>query len=575
MIPAAVVGASAEVPPPRPAPGRLRGEAGDDGGRRGAHVVTDRATPFIGAARVPWLRPLAQVLRVLALGIGATSATAAGWTTADGAVVGVLAAFVLWRAVPVRLTSLRLRDVMALEVVLTTVGVVITGGWGSPWLAAQFVPVGLAALGLPPASAALLAAVTAILDTVASLPAQQPGLEAVARAATLVLVVGFAAITRGVLTGSRTDQDEALGRLEVLWSVRAMLQGLHSEALESPVTFQVDEAIETLRLSSPALGAVEVVGLFGLEPDGTLRLLHGVGLPERTYRVRDLPGRAATPRRDGQPVGLQLAAGGVTTAARWGAYLWLPVGEAEREHVLVVEHPEADPAVDDVLPELARIAEPLAVTVYNATWFNRVSHLGVDEERQRIAARLHNQFAQQLTVVSMQLEMAARRHPEDEELRQLRIDVRESLTSLRDTMVELRATVDEDQPLEHVLVGLVDRLRERHGVVATLDHDVRGAPLPSTIGQQLLRMAQELTRRSVEERDAIAVYVRYACDDHRAVLAVSDDGEAPTEAPQQPIVQVVSDRAESIGATVATARGADGLSTVTIAVDRTTTGSRP
>ena len=531
--------------------------------------MTERPTTFIGATRVPWLRPLAQVLRAVALGIGVSSASAAGWTVGDVAVAVVLVGLVAWRAAPPRLMPLRPRDVMALEVVLTTLGVVMTGGWASPWLAAQLVPVGLAALGLPPASAALLAVVTALLDTAAALPVRPDGLEVVSRAATLLLVVGFAAITRGVLMGSGQQPDEALGRLEVLWSVRAMLQGLHTEAIGTPVTFQVDEAVETLRMASDVLGAVDVVGLFALEDDGTLRLLHGVGLPERTFRVRDLPGRVGQPRRDGEPVGLQLPAGGMTRAAAWGAYLWLPVGEQERAHVLVVEHPEDEPGVDDVLPELGSIAEPLAVTVHNATWFNRVSHLGVDEERQRIAARLHDEFAQQLAVVSMQLEIAARRHPQDSELRDLRVQVRDSLTSLRDTMVELRATVDEDHPLEHVLVGLVDRLRQRHGVVADLEHDVAGAPLPSTVGQQLLRTTQELTRRAVEERGAIAVYVRYVCDDERVALAVSDDGEPPPDTLQEAIAQVVRDRAEAIGASVATTQDAEGLSTVTITVDRT------
>lgn len=531
-------------------------------------VVTDRPAPFIGATRVPWLRPLAQALRVVALGVGASTATATGWTVSDVAVVVVLVAFIAWRATPPGLVPMRDRDVMALEVVLTTLGVVVTGGWASPWLAAQFIPVGLASLGIQPAAAALLAIVTILLDTAASLPAPPGVLDLVSRAATLVLVVGFAAITRGVLLGSGPRQDEALGRLDVLWSVRAMLEGLHTEAVGSAVTFQVDEAIETLRASSPTLGAVDVVGLFALEPDGELRLLHGIGLPERSHLVRDLPGRAGEPRADGEPVGLQLSAGGISPDARWGAYLWLPVGPREREHVLVLEHPRDEPTVDEVLPELARIAQPLAVTVHNAAWFTRVSHLGVDEERQRIAARLHDQFAQQLTVVSMKLEMAARRHPDDEELRDLRIEVRDSLTGLRDTMVELRATVDEEHPLEHVLVGLVDRLRQQHGVVARFEHDVDGPPLSSTVGQQLLRMAQELTRRAVEERDAIAVYVRYHCDPQAAVLEVSDDGEAPHGEPQRNIAQVVRDRAESIGAVVTALEGADGLSTVRIRVER-------
>ena len=71
--------------------------------------MSDRATPFVGAARVPWLRPLAQVLRVLALGIGATSTTASGWTVPDIAVAATLVAFISWRAAPAELSPVRLR----------------------------------------------------------------------------------------------------------------------------------------------------------------------------------------------------------------------------------------------------------------------------------------------------------------------------------------------------------------------------------------------------------------------------------------------------------------------------------
>ncbi len=536
--------------------------------------MSQPADPFVGPNRVPWLRPLAQVLRVLALGIGAASVTRVGWTVPDVAVAVVLVSFIAWRAAPQQRSVARLRDVMALEVVLATLGVVVTGGLASPWIAAQFVPVGLAALGLPATSAGLLAVVTLVVDAAASLPVRPDGLALVTRGATLALVVGFAVITRGVLLASRSPHDEALGRLDVLWSVRAMLEGLHTEARDGAVTFQLDEAVDTLRSASPALGAVEVLGLFAHEDDGTLRLLHGVGLPDRPYRVRDLPGRVGAPRRDGVPVGVELASGGVTPAARRGVYVWLPVAEHERAHLFLVEHPEAAPGIDDLVPELAGLAEPLAVTVHNATWFARVSHLGVDEERQRIAARLHDQFAQQLAVVSMELELAARRHPEDAALRELRVEVRDSLTGLRDTMVELRATVDEEHPLEHVLVGLVDRLRTRHGVVASLEHDVSGRPLSSTLGQQLLRIAQEVTARAVGDREATAVYVRYVCDDEHVVLEVSDDGEAPADLDaREGLAGVVRDRVEAIGATLVLDVSATGLPAVRVEARRN--GSTP
>lgn len=510
----------------------------------------------------------------MAAGVGVVRATEAGWTVADVAVLVVLLVFIAWRAAPAHLSPLRLRDVMALELALASLGVVVTGGWASPWLAAQFVAVGLSSLGVRPVRAALLGVVTILLDSAATLPVGAPGLELVASAATVVLVVGFAVVVRGVLLGATPGEDESLGRLEVLWSVRGLLEGLHNQSTTSGVTFQVDEAIETLRAST-VLGDVDTLGLFALEPDATLRLVHGVGLPERVYRVRELPGRAGSPDADGAPWGAALPAGGIRAESAWGAYVWLPVVRGEQRHVLAVEHGPVGPTgrgpggptLDEVLPELARLAEPLAVTVHNAAWFSRVSHLGVGEERQRIAARLHDQFAQELAVISMHLEMAARRHPDDEQLRSLRADVGESLTGLRDTMVELRATVDEEHPLEAVLAGLLDRLRHRHGVVAELDHEVVGPPLPTTIGQQLLRMAQELTRRAVEDRGAFAIYVRYRCRPARVELSVSDDGEAPVDEPSRRIDDVVHDRAESIGAELVTDRR-DGLATVTVVVER-------
>lgn len=527
----------------------------------------------MGATRVPWLRPAAQLVRLFAVAVGVVRATSAGWTLVDVAVVVVLLAFVAWRAAPPLLAALRLRDIMVLELALASLGVVVTGGWASPWVAAQLVAIGLASLGVRPVRAALLGVVGIVLDTAATLPMDTPGLELVASAATLALVVGFAIVARGVLLGVASRQDESLGQLEVLWSVRGMLEGLHSRSAGTGITFQVDEAIQTLR-SSTVLGDVDTIGLFALEPDATLRLVHGVGLPERVYRVRELPGRPGAPDDAGEPWGGELPGGGIRPDAAWGAYVWLPVVGDEQRHVLAVEHGGAGPArdgstepvLDDVLPELARIAEPLAVTLDNAAWFSRVSHLGVDEERQRIAARLHDQFAQELAVISMHLDMARQRHPDDEQLRALRTQVGDSLTGLRDTMVELRATVDDGHPLESVLAALLDRLRHRHGVVAQLDEETTGRALSATIGQQLLRIAQELTRRAVEERGAFAIYVRYRCDPDRVELSVSDDGQAP-HGPSHRIDDVVQDRAESIGADISNTQR-DGLATVTIVVER-------
>lgn len=513
--------------------------------------MDDRPTPFIGATRVPWLRPLAQALRGLALLVGVLAATDAGWTAQDATVSVVLLGFVAWRALPVS-DRVRLRDAVGAEVAVTTAAVAVTAGWSSPWLLAQLVPLGLAALGISARRAAMVAVAAAAVTTLGTFGSWPNVSDLVLRLATLVMVVGFSSVARSVLAGAAEANEEALGRLEELWSVRTMLEGLHTRAAGTRTTFSVDEALATLRSSSTTLAAADVVALFALDGEDALRTLYAVGLPDRAVRLEELPDRVRPPRRDGLPVALAAGDRGVGAESRVGAYVWLPVEVSEPPHLLVIEFDESDATVEAALPELTRLAQPLAITVSNAAWFSRVRHLGVDEERQRIAARLHDQFAQSLAAVSLQLDVAARRHPDDAVLRELRGHVGDTLGGLRDTLVELRASVDEDRDLATLLGELMRRYADRHGVVVDLEVADDGERPAPAVEQQLLRTAQELLRHAVEDRDAIAVRVRYACTPTTIALAVADDGAPWPEAGTSGPPDLVRDRVEAIGAELTT-----------------------
>ncbi len=529
--------------------------------------MNDPPAPFIGALRVPWLRPLAQALRLLALAIGLLAAAGAGLTRFDIAIAIFLGLFLLWRQLPFSATAARLRDVLVAETVLSGLIVVATGGWSSAWLLAHMVPLGLAALGVSQARALSMGLVSTALITVGTIGMWPEPRDLVSRISTLLLVVVFSAIARHILSDAVGPSDESIGEVETLWNVRALLEGLHTQVAGSRARFNVGEALDAIRRGSQALSAADLVAVLALQEDGTLRTLHGIGLPSRTVRMRDLPERVLTPRRDGEPVALALPHGGLLTDATMGAYIWLPVPNDEPQHILVVES-VAEMAADAVLPELARVAQPLAITISNAAWFSRVRHLGVDEERQRIAARLHDHFAQSLAVVQLELELALRRHPEDEGLVGLKQHVKGTLGDLRDTMVELRATVDDEHPLTEVLGSLVQRLVDRHGIMAELTLEGEGErPMPA-VEQQLLRIAQELTRRAVAERGAIAVYVHYVCDDRQLLLEVTDDGEAPTPDRLRDAADVIWERAEAIGATVEASSAGPGLSRVSVAASR-------
>lgn len=527
-------------------------------------------TPFIGSVRVPWLRPAAQVLRAVALAVGVVGAVAGGAEVADLVAGLMLLAWLSWRAVPgAGGARIRLRNTVAAELVLGLVVVGITGGYGSPWLLALMVPLGLGVLGLPVGRAAALAVGVVGITALVSI-LDWPGIDrAVEGATTLLFAAVFASVTRAALLADAPDSHEALGALDELWNLNAMLEGLHASAAGTDARFSVEEAFATVRASSSLLGDADVLALLALQEDGRLRELAAHGLPPGPdLRVRDLPTRVGDPRRDGLPVAASLPGGGVLPTARVGAYVWLPVDADESPHVLLAEFETDAWGVDDLLPELTRLAQPLAVTLANASWFGRVRHLGVDEERQRIAARLHDSFAQSLAAVSLELELACRRHPDDEDLRALVGRVRDTLGGLRDTMVELRASVDEERPLEHVLDHLVQRLVDRRGLLAELEVVGEGPRPPRTVEQQLLRITQELVRRAADERGAVAVYVRYERAEHEVRLEVRDDGEPPS-AERLDVGDVIRERAEAIGGDVTSGDAGEGLSLASVVVRRT------
>jgi signal transduction histidine kinase len=513
---------------------------------------------------------VAQVLRALALLVGTvlTVTGPGGGDLLDLLGAASLLAWLTWRAVPTAGSRVRLRETIGAELLLAVVVVVATGGWASPWLLAMLVPVGLATLGLDLGRTVALVCLVLGAVTLASIPG---GLEvpvAVQGASTLLVTVGFAAVTRITLLANSPEHHDALGAIDELWSVNALLEGLHQTASGSAARFSIEEAFAVVRSSSRPLAAADAVALLVVEDDGAVRPLAGHGLGTDAWR---LPNRAGAPRRDGRPVVGPIDAGGLLVSARLGAYVWLPVSDEEPPHLLAVEfEPESGVGVDDLTPELLSLAQPLAVTIANATWFGRVRHLGVDEERQRIAARLHDSFAQSLAALAMELELSARRHPDDAGLRALVGQVRETLGGLRDTMVELRASVEEDRDLPTVLRALVDRLVQRRGMVADLALELDGSRPPRPVEQQLLRITQELVRRAAEDRGAIVVHVVYVVTDTEVRLEVHDDGVA-AGGPRHDAEDLVRERAEAIGARLESSTDADGLATSAVVLALTPT----
>ena len=523
--------------------------------------MTSFPTPYVGQTELRWMKPLSNWLRWGAIGLSILLIAAGAQPVSAPVLIGsglVLIAFAAFRTIPQLGARTNLRAVLTFEPVLVMAAVVASGGFASPFAICVAVPVVFAAMALGVRVLWLVGGVIAILSLDEVLDSQPAVVDDIAQAVTPLLVAAATGIlARRVVRSAEDTQSLTLGRLQELSHVNALLSTLHDlvRATSAPLTV---EAI----MSSVSL---ELEELF--EPDAVVLLLGDRGGRFwRTGFVQGTPARGELSQDELPPALIAHekvsraiaiadlgADGGLDPDAVSGTYLWL-WSQGRPSALLAIEHRTPTVLSEERAHMLDRLAPPLGLAIDNAVWFRRLRTLGAEEERQRIGAELHDQFAQSLVYVAMELDRTTERYPDDEYLGGLRDEVRRTLADLRDTLRELRLKVTEDVALSQVLVELLQRFETRYGITARLEMaaDLPRPALP--IENQLLRIVQDLLLLSRREAAASRVVVTITGDAGRLRLVVSDDGRGVEESDMghqaASLLSLVRERADAIGALV-------------------------
>lgn len=175
---------------------------------------------------------------------------------------------------------------------------------------------------------------------------------------------------------------------------------------------------------------------------------------------------------------------------------------------------------------LSGMADVLALTMANARQFAQLRALAAAEERTRIARDLHDRLGQWLTYIALELERinTAQAEP-SRELKQLHEDTQGAIHELRDTLIELRASVTPERPLSVLLQEVVDRFRRRSEITVTLvvPKD-RSLHLSGVVENELLRIAQEALTNVEKHAMASHAHVGWSIENGRGVLVIQDDG---------------------------------------------------
>ena len=182
-------------------------------------------------------------------------------------------------------------------------------------------------------------------------------------------------------------------------------------------------------------------------------------------------------------------------------------------------------------------------------------------ERNRIAREIHDNLAQELLGVSVQLEVLARTMPPAEpatsQLNRIRLLVRHGIAEARRYVWDLRSQALENNDLPTALADTARRLTTDTEVEAKVEVKGTFRPLSKLIEGNLLRIGQEAINNAVKHADARRILVNLQFEARRVRLTVQDNGRGFEETRKQEAagshfgLMGMRERAEQMGGTLA------------------------
>ena len=348
---------------------------------------------------------------------------------------------------------------------------------------------------------------------------------------TLVLLVSgvIGAVMRVFAREAEASSQYVVDEMKRMGRANSLLLALHDVAQSLPASLDLGEVIASTRNRFHDLYDVQYLAI--VVADSThntwrVELAEGIRL-HTPLSVHELPAPLA------QTLGTQNAIVhsfpddgyvGCSPSAHSGMYVALRargnvVGIAAIEHSDEHKFSERDAAL------LQEISEPLALAIDNALWFQRLRNMGAEEERNRIARDLHDRLAQALAYVAFELERLIPEHEDIAELSELRDIVREVVGELRETLYELRATVDTERPFHSLAQEYLPRFGDRTGLDVQFETNITKRILPVQIEREMWRIMQEGLNNVYKHAEASHAWVTWLHENNEVHLTIRDDGK--------------------------------------------------
>lgn len=468
------------------------------------------------------------------------------------------------RPIPYR-NDARVRLRVTIEQLAAVGLVLITGAWASPLVVCVIPSTMLAGFAAGPLFSAQLG-----LCTVAAISLEHfttdNAVVGLSRGGVWAAFIGLAVLVSGFVQRSALDvarrQRNTQERLASLTEANALLFELQRVALLMPSSLDLDEVLDSTVERIQDLIAADSVAVLLLDHTGVATPVRTVGIEmPQEYDITELPAQWAAAMASPRPVRLDMLADGQAIGsgrARSGLYTVIRA-HGEPLGFLAIESNRAFAYNAQQVEVVHGIAEPFGLAIANARIFRQIRMRAADDERFRIARNLHDQIGSSLASIGFEVDRAAQFSHDsakmEDALRDLRAQVTEVLTDVRETLFDLRSDITDGRDLRDLLDEYLGRVARRSSVATTVEIHMDGR-IPLAQEREIWQILREAINNAERHAQATTISVAVHETSHYLTAVVSDDGLGISHSPGRKDsygLQGMRERASHIGATLTTA----------------------
>lgn len=180
--------------------------------------------------------------------------------------------------------------------------------------------------------------------------------------------------------------------------------------------------------------------------------------------------------------------------------------------------------------ERLRAEDALRRSKEELSQFANAASVAREQEKTRIARELHDELAQALTALKMDVSWSRRHLPEaagpiDERLASVEKILDSTVMSTRRIAADLRPLMLDDLGLNAALEWLAEQFQERHGVTCQLDVEGLEDDLPENYATAIFRILQESLTNVARHAAATHVRVLVRRTGQEILIRVQDNGQ--------------------------------------------------